>query len=104
MQPRVSRIFEELECFSCFLFDLNKKTKMVCDFFKGYVKLGIKDAHYYHLIYMMLTYQLKGGYQLGFQMSQGDEFNKEFLPNLPPEMQEERKGSSFYDDGSNSDP
>ena len=75
----------------------------MCNFFKGFVKHGIRDALYYDLIYKMLTYRLNEGYPLGFQMSREDGFNNEVLAKLPPEMQEELKGVSFYEDDSESD-
>ena len=40
------------------LFD---KRRVVCDFFKKFVKHGVKDARYYDLIYTMLTYRLAIG-------------------------------------------
>ncbi len=80
-----------------------KNRKAVCNFFKGFVKHGIRDALYYDLIYKMLTYRLNEGYPLGFQMSREDGFNNEVLAKLPPEMQEELKGASFYEDDRESD-
>ena len=35
---------------------------------------------------------------MGFQMSLEDGFNDEVLAKLPPKMQEELKGASFYED------
>ena len=75
------------------------KRRVVCDFFKEFVKHGIEDARYYDLIYTMLTYRLaSGSHSLGFQMSLEDGFNDEVLAKLPPKMQEELKGASFYED------
>ena len=75
------------------------KRRVVCDFFKEFVKHGVEDARYYDLIYTMLTYRLPiGSHPLGFQMSLEDGFNDEVLAKLPPKMQEELKGSSFYED------
>ena len=78
---------------------LPDKRQVVCDFFKKFVKYGVEDARYYDLIYTMLTYRLAiGSHPLGFQMSLEDGFNDEVLAKLPPEMQEELKGASFYED------
>jgi len=75
------------------------KRRVVCDFFKKFVKHGIEDARYYDLIYTMLTYRLPiGSHPLGFQMSLEDGFNDEVLAKLPPKMQEKLKGASFYED------
>ena len=75
------------------------KRQVVCDFFKKFVKHGVKDARYYDLIYTMLTYRLPiGSHPLGFQMSLEDGFNDEVLAKLPPKMQEKLKGASFYED------
>ena len=78
---------------------LFSKRRVVCDFFKKFVKHGVEDARYYDLIYTMLTYRLAiGSHPLGFQMSLEDGFNEEVLAKLPPKMQEELKGASFYED------
>ena len=75
------------------------KRKVVCDFFKKFVKHGVEDVRYYDLIYTMLTYRLPiGSHPLGFQMSLEDGFNDEVLAKLPPKMQEKLKGASFYED------
>ena len=68
------------------------------NFFKEFVKHGAEDARYYDQIYTMLTYHLNRSHLLGFQMSLEDGFNDEVLAKLPPEMQDELKGESFYED------
>ena len=40
--------------------------KVVCNFFKEFVKSGIDDARYYELIYTMLTYQIHDNFPAGF--------------------------------------
>ena len=74
----------------------------MCNFFKEFVKHGIMDSRYYALVSTMLTYQLNKDVPLGFQMSLEDGFNDEVLAKLPPEMQDELKGESFYEDNSES--
>ena len=77
---------------------LFSKRRVVCDFFKKFVKHGEEDARYYDQIYTMLTYHLNRSHLLGFQMSLEDGFNDKVLAKLPPKMQEELKGASFYED------
>ena len=75
----------------------------VCDFFKEFVKRGINDAHYYDLIYMMLTHRLNGGFPLGFEMGKKDEFNDKVLAKLPLEMQKQIKSYTFDEDDEDTD-
>ena len=75
----------------------------VCDFFKEFVKRGIDDAHYYELIYSMLTYRLNNNYPLGFVMSKQNGFNDEVLAKLPSEMQKQLKSYTFHKDDENMD-
>ena len=72
--------------------------RAVCDFFKEFVKRGIDDAHYYDLIYTMLTHQLNGSFPLGFAMSEHNGFNDEVLVKLPSEMQKKLKSYTFHKD------
>ena len=51
----------------------------VCDFFKEFVKRGKDYAHYYNLIYAMLTHRLNGSFPLGFAMSKYNGFNDKVL-------------------------
>ena len=75
----------------------------VCDFFKEFVKRGIDDAHYYNLIYTMLTHRLNGNFPLGFAMSQYNGFNNGVLAKLPSEMQKQLKSYTFYHDDEDTD-
>ena len=85
------------------LASLLSQRRVVCDFFKKFVKHGVEDARYYDLIYTMLTYRLNNrSCPLGFQMSLEDGFNDEVLAKLPPKLQEELKGESFYEDNNES--
>ena len=70
----------------------------VCDFFKEFVKRSIDDAHYYELIYTMLTHRLNGNFPLGFAMSEQDGFNDKVLAKLPSKIQNQLKYYTFYYD------
>ena len=75
----------------------------VCDFFKEFVKRGKDYAHYYNLIYAMLTHRLNGSFPLGFAMSKYNGFNDKVLAKLPSKIQKQLKSYTLYVDDEDTD-